>query len=144
MNHHPAPSPQRHRNARRAPYTRRTLARFSGLAVLLAAAIGLAPAALATPPPPEPPVAAVPPPPLTGAAPAQFPLWAIAVFLAATVILSAATTLITLAVDRTRRARDEALAAPEPPPRARDHFTSPARYNGDVEIIDSHPPRDRA
>jgi hypothetical protein len=139
MNHPPAP-PQR----RRTLFTRRTLAGLSGLAVLLAAAISLAPAALATPPPPEPSFAPVPPPLPPAAVPAQFPPWAIAVFLAATVILSVATTLITLALDRSRRARDEAMAAPEPRPSARIPFTSPARYNGDVEIINSHPARDRA
>jgi hypothetical protein len=138
MNHHPAPSSQRHCDARRTPLTCRTLARLSGLAVLLTAAISLAPAALASPPPPEPSVAPVPPPPPPAVAPAQLPLWAIAVFVAATVILSVATTLTTLAVDRTRRTRDEAMAVPEPQPSARTPFTSPARYNGDVEIIDSH------
>jgi hypothetical protein len=143
MNRPPSP-PQRHRAARRTPRTRRTLARLTGLAVLLTAAIGLAPAALATKPPPEPSFAPPPPPPPPAAAPAQLPLWAIAVFLAATVILSVATTLITLALDRTRRARDEAMDAPGPPPSARTPFTSRARYNGDVEIIDSHLPRDRA
>src|SRR6185312_673950 len=54
MNHPSAPPQQR-----RAPFTRRTLARLSGLAVLLVAAIGLAPAALATPRPPEPSLAPV-------------------------------------------------------------------------------------
>ena len=139
MNHPPAPPQQR-----RTPFTRRTLARLSGLAVLLAAAIGLAPAALATPPPPEPSLAPVPPPLPPAAVPAHFPPWAIAVFLAATIILSAATTLITLALDRSRRARDEAMAAPEPQPSGRTPFTSPLRYDGDVEIINSHPPGYRA
>ena len=136
MNHLPAPSQQR-----RAPFTRRTLVRLSGLAVLLAAAIGLAPAALATPPPSEPSLAPVPPPLPPDAVPAHFPPWAIAVFLAATIILSAATTLITLALDRSRGTRNEAMATPEPQPSGRTPFTSPARYNGDVEIINSHPPR---
>ena len=139
MNHPSAPPQQR-----RAPFTRRTLARLSGLAVLLAAVIWLAPAALATPPPPEPSLAPVPPPLPPAAVPAHFPPWAIAVFLAATIILSAATTLITLALDRSRRAGVEAMAAPEPQPSGRTPFTSPARYDGDVEIINSHPPRHRA
>jgi hypothetical protein len=139
MNHPPAPPQQR-----RAPFTRRTLARLSGLAVLPAAAMGLAPAALATSPPPEPSLAQVSPPLPPAAVPAHFPPWAIAVFLAATIILSAATTLITLALDRSRRAGVEAMAAPEPQPSGRTPFTSPARYDGDVEIINSHPPRHRA
>jgi hypothetical protein len=141
---HPLAPPQRRRAARFTPRTARALARLGGLAVLLTAAIGLAPAALATKPPPEPSFAPPPPPPPPAAAPAQLPLWAIAVFLAATVILSVATTLITLAVDRARWARDEAMDTPGAQPSARTPFTSPARYNGDVEIIDSHLPRDRA
>lgn len=134
MNHPPAP-PQQHCIS----FTRRTLAILSGLAVLLAAAVGLAPAALATPLPPEPSFAPVPPPLPPAAVPAHFALWTIAVFLVATVILSAATTLITLALDRSRQARAEATAASEPQPSERIPFTSPARYNGDLEIINSHP-----
>jgi spore maturation protein SpmB len=91
---------------------------------------------------PEPSLAPVPPLPPPATVPVQSPPWAIPVILAATVILSVATTLITLALDTTRRARVEAMAAPEPQPSARTTFTSAARCNGDVEIIDSHPPRD--
>jgi hypothetical protein len=106
MNHPPAP-PQRRRAARRTPRTRRTLARLGGLAAFLAAAIGVAPAAWATSPPPAP--SAAPPP---AAAPAHFPPWAIAAILAATVVPSVATTLITLALEHTRRAcRAPAAAA---------------------------------
>ena len=59
-----------------------------------------APAAWATSPPPAP-SAALPP----AAAPVHFPPWAIAAILAATVVPSVATTLITLALEHTRRAR---------------------------------------
>ena len=109
MNHPSAP-PQRRRAALRTPRTRRTLARLGGLGVFLAAAIGLAPAAWATSPPPEASSAPVPPPPPT-AAPEHFPLWAIAAILVATVVPSVATTLITLALEHTRRARRAPAAA---------------------------------
>lgn len=90
--------------SRRVSRTPRTLARLGGLAIFLAAAaIGLAPAAWATSPPPEASSAPVPPPPT--AAPEHFPLWAIAAILAATVVPSVATTLITLALEHTHRAR---------------------------------------
>jgi hypothetical protein len=106
MNHQPAPS-QPHRIPR-------TLARLGGLAVCLAAVIGLAPAAWATPTPPTPSFAPVPPLPPPAAVPAHFPPWVIAAILAATIVLSVATTLITLALEHTRWARREAAAIPEP------------------------------
>ena len=99
MNHPSAP-PQGRRAALRTLRTRRTLARLGGLAGFLAAAIGLAPAAWATSPPPAPSAARPP-----AAAPAHFPPWAIAAILAAAVVPSVATTLITLALEHTRRAR---------------------------------------
>jgi hypothetical protein len=105
MNHPSAP-PQRRRAALRTPRTRRTLARLGGLAVFLAAEIGLPPAAWATSRPSAPP-AALP----AAAAPAHFPLWAIAAILAATVVPSVATTLITLALEHTCRARRAPAAA---------------------------------
>jgi hypothetical protein len=52
--------------------------------------------------------------------PAHFPPWAIAAMLAATIVLSVATTLITLALEHTRWARREA-AIPEP------HDSTPSR-----------------
>jgi hypothetical protein len=102
MNHQPAPS-----QPRRIP---RTLAGLGGLAAFLTAAIGLAPPAWATPSPPTPSFAPVPPLPPPAAAPAHFPLWAIAAILAATIVLSVATTLITLALEHARWARREAAA----------------------------------
>ena len=110
MNHRPASSQPRPPR-RGIPGTRRMLAALGGLAVFLTAAIGLAPAAWATLPPPEPPAAPVPPPPLAAAAPAHFPLWAIVTIVAATVILSIATTLITLSLEHMHRARRTPAAA---------------------------------
>jgi hypothetical protein len=95
--------------------------RLGGLAVCLAAAIGLTPAAWATSPPPEPSFAPVPPLPPPAAVPAHFPPWAIAAILAATIALSVATTLITLALEHTRWARREVAATPEP------HASTPSR-----------------
>ena len=110
------PGPSRPRLAgRHIPRIRRTLAGLGGLAVFLTTAIGLAPAAWATPAPPEPSFAPVPPlPPPPAAVPAHFPPWAIAAILAATILLSVATTLITLALEHIRWARREAAAIPEP------------------------------
>jgi hypothetical protein len=124
MNHQPAPS-----QPRRIP---RTLAGLGGLAVCLTTAIGLAPPAWATPSPPAPSLTPAPPLPPPTVAPAHFPPWAIAAILAATMVLSVATTLITLALERLRWARREAAAIPDPHAR---HQT---------EIPSSHPARDRA
>ena len=84
---------------------------LGGLAVFLTAAISLAPAAWATLPPPEPSVAPLPPPPPPIAAPAHFPLWAILAIVAATVILSIATTLVTLSLEHMHRAHRTPAAA---------------------------------
>jgi hypothetical protein len=105
MNHQPAPA-----QPCRIPRTR---AGLGGLAVCLAAVIGPAPAARATPTPPTPSFAPVPPLPPPAAVPAHFPPWAIVAMLAATIVLSVATTLITLAVVHIRWARREAAATPE-------------------------------
>ena len=113
MNHQPAPAPPR-----RIP---KALAELGGLAVCLAVAIGLAPAAWASPAPPTPSLAPVPPLPPPAAAPAHFPPWAIAAILAATIVLSVGTTLITLALERLRWARRQAAATPEP------HSSTPSR-----------------
>jgi len=94
MNHQPAPA--------QLLRILRTLAWPGGLAVCLTAAIVLAPAAWATPALPTPSFAPVPPLPPPAAVPAHFPLWAIAAILAATIVLSVATTLITLALERLR------------------------------------------
>jgi len=110
MNHRPAPSQPR--PARRGiPRTRRTLTSLSALAVFLAPEIGLAAAAPGRLSP-QPSGAPVPPPPST-AAPAHLPLWAVVAIVAGTMVLSVATTLITLAVERMRRTRRTPAAEPE-------------------------------
>ena len=102
MNRHPAP-PQPH-------HIPRTLSGLGGLTACLATARALAPAAQATPAPPTPSLSPVPPLPSPTTALAQFPLWATAAILAATIVLSVGTTLITLALEHTRSARREAAA----------------------------------
>lgn len=136
MNHQLAPSQPRR--------TARTLARLGGLAVFLAAAIGLAPAAWATYPPLEPSLAPVRPLPPPAAAPAYFPLWAIAALLAAIVALSVATTLITLALEHARQVRRAEEAATEPRPGEPAPFIPSASGAERAEILSSHPARDRA
>jgi hypothetical protein len=140
MIHRPASSQPR-LAGRHIPGIRRTLATLGGLAGFLTAAIGLAPTASATPAPPEPSFAPVPPLPPPAAVPAHFPPWAIAAILAATIVLSVATTLITLALEHARWARREAAAIPEPQASARTPVTTPAHQ---AEILSSHPARDRA
>lgn len=113
MTHQPASSRPR-LLGRGTPRRRRTLARLSGLAVFLTAAIGLAPAAWATnlPPPGESGAPLPPPPPSTTAA-AHFPLWAVIAMVTATVVLSAATTLVVLSLESMRRSRHTPAASAE-------------------------------
>jgi hypothetical protein len=111
MIHRPASSQPRH--ARRGiPHTRRTLTTLSGLMAFIAAAIGLAPAASAIRLPPPGGGAPPPPPPATTVA-AHFPLWAVVALVAATVVLSVATTLITLSLEHMQRARRTRSAEPQ-------------------------------
>jgi hypothetical protein len=115
--------PDSHPGARRPPLpaARRALAPLGALLPSLAAA---APAASATLPPSEPPPG---PAPLPSAVPAPgLPLWAVLVIIGGAIALSAATTLITLALHPTPRcrrppspARTQAKARHQPPPPAR-------------------------
>jgi len=111
MIHHPASSQPR-RTERRTPRFRRWA---TGLTVTAAAVLAGAPAALAGPrPAPDGgglPVSPPPPPPTPAA---HLPLWAVAAIVAATVVLSVATTLITLSLERTCQARRTPAAAAEP------------------------------
>jgi hypothetical protein len=140
MSYRPA-SPQPHAG-RSLPRSRRTLTALSGVAIFTTAAIGLAPAASATYLPPGPPAAPpsppppLPPPPTTAAA--HFPLWAVAAMVVATVVLSVATTLITLSLDHMRRARrtPAAVAEPEAGVPASATTAEPAAAQGDV--LSSH------
>ena len=136
MNHRPAPSQPRP-PGRGTPRTRRMITALSGLAVFLAAAIGLAPAASAVLPPPAPSAPVPPPPPVT-AAPAHFPLWAVVAIVAATIVLSVATTLITLALEHMHWARHTSAAVPEPPAGAPSPVTTPEPEDGQAEILSSH------
>lgn len=115
------PPVQTHRRLTRCrARTGQMITSLSGLAAFMAIAIGLAPAASAinVPPPgisgatvaPPPP----PPPSQATTVPAHLPLWAIVTIIAATVVLSVATTLITLSLARLRRVRRAPGPAPEP------------------------------
>jgi hypothetical protein len=117
---HPDPRPGARHPRPPLPAARRALALLGALPLSLAA---VAPAASATPPPSEPPPGPAPPPPAVPAA--GLPLWAVLVIIGGTIALSAATTLITLALhpDTGRRprppARTPATARHQPPPPAR-------------------------
>jgi hypothetical protein len=128
MNHpHVSPPP---RAARSIPSTRRTLTTLSGLAVFLTAAIGLAPAASAIRLPPPGGGGAPPLPPPATAAAAHFPLWAVTAMVAATIALSIATTLITLAIEHIYRAR----RTPAPTARPQAYaYTPPATPRPQLE-----------
>jgi hypothetical protein len=136
MIHRPASSQPR--LARRGIWRpRRTLTTLSGLAVFLTAAIGLAPAASAALPPPEPPAPVPsPPPPIT--VPAHLPLWAIIAIVAATVVLSVATTLVTLSLEQMRRARYAPAAAAEPRAGVQTLSATAEPEAGHGEILASH------
>jgi hypothetical protein len=103
MIHHSA-SPQPRPAGRGIPRIRR---RATGLAVAAIASLAGAPAALAGPLPPPggtvtDPIPVAPPP---APAAAHLPLWAVVTIVAATAVLSVATTLITLALEHRRRTR---------------------------------------
>jgi hypothetical protein len=136
MIHRLAP-PQPPRARRGTPRTRRTLTTLGGLTVFLTAAIGLAPAAWAAFPPPEPSLAPPSPPPAATAM--HFPLWAVIAMVAATVVLSVATTLITLALEHLRRARRTPTAATEPQADIPTPATTAEPGAGQGEILSSHP-----
>jgi hypothetical protein len=121
MIHRPA-SPQPRLAGRGIPRTRRTLTTLSGVTAFLTAAIGLAPAASAIRLPPPGGGGAPPPPPPPITVTAHFPLWAVIAIVTATVVLSVATTLVTLALAhlhyarRTPSATAGAQAARQTPP----------------------------
>jgi hypothetical protein len=131
------PAPRQPRRARRGvSRTRQTLTALSGLAAFLTAAITLAPAASAILPPPEPSAAPVPPPPPPPTVPAHFPLWAAIAIVAATVVLSVATTLVTLALEHRHRAHHTPAAGPQPG--ASSPSTTAEAQAGPGEILTSH------
>ena len=132
MIHHSAPS--RPRPAGRGiPRIRRW---STSLAVTAIASLAGVPAALAVPLPPPggatgTPV--TPPPPPTTAA-AHLPLWAVVTIVAATAVLSVATTLITLSLEHRHRARRT------PPARsgAQTHAITAEPLAGQGDICSSH------
>jgi hypothetical protein len=136
MTHQPAP-PKPRRASRGIPCARRTLTTLGGLGVFLTAAIGLAPAAWATFPPPEPPVAPPPSAPPAAAA-AHLPRWVVVAMVAGVVVLSVATTLITLSLEHLRRARRMPATATEPPAVAPTPVTTDDPEAGQGEILSSH------
>jgi hypothetical protein len=137
MTHRPVPTqpqPASGRTRRRILPTRRTLAALSGLAAVLTATIGLAPVASATMPPPPPATSIAPPPPTP--APPAFPLWAVVAILAGTVVLSAATALITLSLEHLRRARRTQPGVTASPGDASTGTPDPEA--GQLDMISSH------
>jgi hypothetical protein len=69
---------------------------------------------------------------------AHFPLWAVIAIVAATVILSVATTLTTLSLDSLRQARRMSAAATEPPSDAPTPATTAGPEAEQGEILASH------
>jgi len=134
MSYRPASPPPRHAGHGIAR-TRRALTALAGLAVCLAAAIGLAPAASASLPSPGPPATPIPSPPPAATAPAQLPLWAVVAMVAAVVVLSVATTLITLAAEHLRPTRHTPAATADPQPAAPSPAATPGSEAGHGESL---------
>jgi hypothetical protein len=135
MIHQPAPA--RPRPARGGIPRIRTWA--TSLAVAAIASLAAAPAALAVPlPPPGGDAGAPPPPPPPAPAVAHLPLWAVITIVAATVVLSAATTLITLALERRHRCRRTATAPVGPQAGAQRLPAMAASSAGQDDILSSH------
>jgi hypothetical protein len=137
MIHHSASSQPRPAG-RGIPRIRRWAA---GLAVAAIASLAGAPAALAGAIPP--PGGAVtdpvpPPPPPSPPAAAHLPLWAVVTIVAATVVLSVATTLITLSLEHRLRGRRTPASAPGAPPGAPTRPATAEPPAGQGEILSSH------
>jgi hypothetical protein len=136
MIHHSASSQPRPAG-RGIPRARRWAA---GLAVAALASLAGAPAALAGPlPPPGGAVTnPVPPPPPPAPAAAHLPLWAVVAIVAATAVLSVATTLITLALEHRRRARRTPAATAGPSAGAQIPSATAEPPAGQGDILSSH------
>ena len=136
---HPSASSRPHLAGRGIPRTRRWA---TGLAVTAIASLAGAPAALAGHQPPGETITGpipVAPPPAPAAAPAaaHLPLWAVVAIVAATAVLSVATTLITLSLEHRRRARRTPAAAD--PQAGLQLPSAPAEpLAGQGEILSSH------
>ena len=136
MIHHSASSQPRPAG-RGIPRIRRWAA---GLAVAAIASLAGAPAALAgvLPPPGGAVTDPVPPPPPPAAAAAYLPLWAVVAIVAATAVLSVATTLITLALEYRRRARRTPAATAGPSAGAQTPSATAEPPAGQGDILSSH------
>ena len=112
----------------------------AGLAVAAIASLAGAPAALAgvLPPPGGAVTDPVPPPPPPAPAAAYLPLWAVVAIVAATAVLSVATTLITLALEHRHRARRTPASAPGAPPGAYTPSATAEPPAGQGDILSSH------
>ncbi|HZC63093.1 MAG TPA: hypothetical protein VE464_15765 [Streptosporangiaceae bacterium] len=136
MIHHSASSQPRPAG-RGIPRIRRWAA---GLAVAAIASLAGAPSALAgiLPPPGGAVTDPVPPPPPPAPAAAHLPLWAVVTIVAATIVLSVGTTLVTLSLEHRRRARRTPASAPGAQPGAptRPATAEPPAEQG--EILSSH------
>ena len=111
----------------------------TGLAVAAIASLAGAPAALAGPlPPPGGAVTDPVPPPPSPPAAAHLPLWAVVTIVAATVVLSVATTLITLSLEHRLRGRRTPASAPGAPPGAPTRPATAEPPAGQGEILSSH------
>ncbi len=77
-----------------------------------------------------------PPPPPSTTAVAHLPLGAVVAIVVATVVLSVATTLVTLSLEHMRRARIAAAAAPQPV--AQTSPTTAEPQAGQADVISSH------
>ena len=113
----------------------------AGLAMAAIASLAGAPAALAGALPP--PGGAVtdpvpPPPPPSPSAAAHLPLWAVVTIVAATAVLSVATTLITLALEHRLRARRTPAATAGPSAGAQIPSATAEPPAGPGEILSSH------
>ena len=136
MIHHSA-SFRPHPAGRGIPRTRRWA---TGLAVAALASLAGAPAALAgvLPPPGGAVTDPVPPPPPPAPAAAYLPLWAVVAIVAATAVLSVATTLITLALEHRRRARRTPAATAGLSAGAQIPSATAEPPAGQGEILSSH------
>ena len=136
MIHHSASS-RPHPAGRGIPRTRRWA---TGLAVAALASLAGAPAALAGPlPPPGGAVTdQIPPPPPPAPPAAHLPLWAVVAIVAATAVLSVATTLITLALEHRCRARRTPAATAGLSAGAQIPSATAEPPAGQGEILSSH------
>jgi hypothetical protein len=91
------------------------------------------------PPPPEPSATTAPPPPPPVIVSAHFPLWAIVAMVAATVVLSVATTLITLALAHLHQVRRAPAATPETQVNMPAPLTTAEPEAEQAEIVTSRP-----